>query len=133
MILFEDDTVVLTYEKDVPCLTGLFKEETSSESYRTMLHRIQEFVKTNNDLFKGLGFVSDTRFWGNIAQDDFEYTGKLIPSWVDAGLTHEALIVPNVEYEELEDKEATYLISGLEVKKFDSIEAGKKWLKESIA
>lgn len=133
MILFEDDTVVLTYEKDVPCLTGLFKEKTSSESYRTMLHRIQDFVKTNNDLFSGLGFISDTRIWGNIAPDDFEYTGTLIPAWVESGLTHEALIVSEKEYKELEDKEATYLISGLEVKKFDSIDAGKKWLKECIA
>lgn len=132
MILFEDDTVVLTYEKDIPCLTGLFKEKTSSESYRTMLHRIQDFVETNNELFTGLGFISDTRIWGNIAPDDFEYTGKYIPSWVKSGLTHEALIIPEKEYEELEDKETTYLIGDLEVKKFATIEAAKIWFKECL-
>ena len=130
MILFEKDTVTLSFDRDVPCLIGTFTGETTSENYRALLDNIQKFMMINAGNYENIGYIADTRIWGAINPEDFEYTGEFIPEWLEGGLTHEAMIVSKEEYEDLEDKEAIYLINGLEVKKFDTIEAAREWFKE---
>jgi len=132
MMLFENDFVRISIDRDVPCLEWIGKRYLPSQEFRAAERRSFECYMAHKDTHPGLQRFIDTRHIGVVAEEDTTWAAaEMLPKFAAAGLRKEGFVVPSTSM--MEATMHNYVSTAgetIQVGMFDDEATAKAWLRK---
>ena len=131
MKLFENEYVMLSIDKQVPCLEWIGKKEfLPSRAFRQAETKSLQFYRKYHKLYPGMSWLVDARKIGAVSPEDMQWAAhEILPEFISLGLTKEAFIVPAKEFGKMTVSYYKSTVGqSMDIRIFDNVETAKKWL-----
>lgn len=131
MIIFENESIRISLDKETPCIELTVKTELTSEQYKeAFIKYLDVYISTKNDSPK-FGFFIDASKLGNIPVATIEWASyQITPKFIEAGLTHQVFVNPEDVLGQLFVEDYMYKTKDkLTQMCFNTKKEAKNWLK----
>jgi len=131
MILFENRSVRVSLDTEVPCLEWVATQNVLSEEFRESEYESLKQYEILKQKYPTLEWFVDARKLEGLHTEDTEWVANVIlPKFADLGLTKEAFILPSNIFGQftIEDYKDEVADRRVTIHMFDDVEKAKKWL-----
>ena len=131
MLLFENESVLISLDEAVPCLEWIGKGPLASQAFRESEEQSLAFYQEYKPQYPALEWFVDARKIRSLAPEDVEWVAKeILPQFAAAGLTKEVFVIPESALGRFVVRDYTDLATGntVEIQAFASVEEAKQWL-----
>ncbi|MCK9424528.1 MAG: STAS/SEC14 domain-containing protein [Ignavibacteriaceae bacterium] len=132
MIYTDKHFVTISYDETIPCVLIEWKKYASSEQFRLTHEQAVEAYLKNAPEHKQLHWLSDTRKFVMVSEDDIKWVvDEINPKLYEAKLKYMAFVIPESEFAKTSvgDYQRDINKDKIEIKNFSTVEEAKEWLK----
>ncbi len=133
MILFENRSVKICLDSEVPCLDWIATNHVSSDEFReSELESVKQY-EILKQKYPMLEWFVDARKVEGLHTEDTEWAAEVIlPKMADLGLTKEAFVLPSNVFGQftIEDYKNEVADGRVTIHMFDDVTEAKKWLQK---
>jgi hypothetical protein len=138
MVIFEDDSVKLEFDPDIPCIIWKPLKFLSNESWRTPFVRGLDFAEDSIRNSPKIGWINDARLLKIVKPEDLLWLSKNVNDRAyKIGIEKIAFVMPDSAFGKWAVKFYTDYTKNrkdinLQIESFGAIQEAKKWISTTV-
>jgi hypothetical protein len=138
MVIFEDDSVRLEFEPEVPCITWKPLKFLAGETWRTPFTRGMDFMESKIKEIPDLGWINDARLLKVVKPDDLLWLNKNVNDRAyKFGAKKVAFVLPESAFGKwavkfYADFTNKRMDNQFQIKAFSTVDDAKTWIRSTV-